>query len=147
MNKGITLNGHTNTNLLPFTGFGNLVNEVFSNTLSPSFSEHMDLQAPKVNVIENDNEFIIELLATGFNKEAITVDAKENKLIVKAEAEKKSEDNYVRREFWAASFERIFKLPENIDKEAISATYQNGILSITLPKKTNEAIVTSIEIN
>jgi HSP20 family protein len=44
-------------------------------------------------------------------------------------------EKYTRREFSYASFNRSFALPETIDSDAISATYENGILKVSIPKK------------
>lgn len=96
--------------------------------------------SPSSNIIENENGFEIEMSVPGFSKNDIQVNL-ENKFLKisaehKAENEKET-DKIHRREFNFQSFERSFKLPENIDLEKISAKSNNGILRITLPLNTD----------
>jgi HSP20 family protein len=100
----------------------------------PSFSNTL----PSVNVVENDEKFRIELAAPGLTREDFKVNVHEDVLTISSE--KKTEDaenkeNYTRREFGYASFKRSFNLPETVDSDNIAATYNEGILNVTLPKK------------
>eukprot|EP00657_Telonema_sp_P-1_P000787 TRINITY_DN1154_c0_g1_i5.p1 TRINITY_DN1154_c0_g1~~TRINITY_DN1154_c0_g1_i5.p1 ORF type:complete len:143 (+),score=28.12 TRINITY_DN1154_c0_g1_i5:180-608(+) len=79
-----------------------------------------------------------ELAAPGLKKENITIEAEENILKIASKSVEDNVDNdktrYTRREFNYKNFERSFKLPENIKIEDINASYESGILRITLPK-------------
>ncbi|MBO6117531.1 MAG: Hsp20/alpha crystallin family protein [Bacteroidales bacterium] len=96
--------------------------------------------APKINVIENDKEYRVELAAAGAEKDNFNVNlTKDGDLSVKFERKNSSEEGnknekYWRKEFSYSKFERTFSLPENIDREKISAKAQNGVLEIVLPK-------------
>jgi HSP20 family protein len=95
---------------------------------------------PSINVIENENNFEIEVAAPGFGKKDFNVAIDENVLTITAENKKESkesEDKFTRQEFYYNSFERSFSLPKNIDLDKeISAKYNNGVLRIHLEKLT-----------
>lgn len=93
--------------------------------------------SPAVNIIESDGEFKLQLAAPGLSKEDFKININDNLLVVSAE--KKSENTsstqrYSRKEFSFNSFTRSFTLPDLIKVEHINATYDNGIMSIVLPK-------------
>ncbi len=97
---------------------------------------------PAVNISEKGNAFLVEVAAPGLNKENFVIEAEDGTLTIsfKHEEEKKDESlKFNRREFRYGSFSRSFTLPENTNTEAISAKYENGILSVDLPKKEVEA--------
>lgn len=63
----------------------------------------------------------------------------ENKFEQKEEDKKdEKKEHYLRREFSYSNYEQSYTLPENVDKEKISAKVEDGILNITLPKMTKE---------
>jgi len=98
---------------------------------------------PSVNLAESKGEWHIELSAPGFSKEDFKLNLEKNVLTVSAEHRteaRKGEKEYTRKEFSIGSFTRTFHVKEDsIDAETISATYENGILNVTLPKKATEA--------
>ncbi|MCU0447397.1 MAG: Hsp20/alpha crystallin family protein [Microscillaceae bacterium] len=93
---------------------------------------------PAVNVKETDQNFEIEVAAPGLNKADFKVSLENRVLTISAEktSEKneKTED-FTHQEFSFNSFKRSFALPENINEEAIQATYEHGILKLVLGKK------------
>lgn len=94
---------------------------------------------PAVNIKENSNEFIVEMAAPGMNKDDFHVELNDNVLTIKCEVKHENEtneDNYLRREFSYQAFQRTFNLNKQlVDDGQIQAKYDNGILSLTLPKK------------
>lgn len=94
---------------------------------------------PAVNVKETENEYMIEVAAPGMNKNDFHVHLDNNELTISSEkkVEKNDEkENYKRREFSYQSFQRTFTLPENlVNSEKIAAKYNDGILSLVVPKK------------
>jgi len=94
---------------------------------------------PAVNILENEESFVIEVAAPGMEKENFTVNLDGDRLLISSELKKENsenEANYSRREFSYQSFQRSFTIPEGtVDDEKIMAKYSNGILMITLPKK------------
>ena len=100
--------------------------------------------SPKMNIIESDKDYEIEISAPGAKKEDmnLSIDS-ENNLVIALDAkeeneEKQEERHYLRREFSRMQFKQMIALPENIKKEQISAKMEDGILKISLPKVTDE---------
>ena len=97
------------------------------------------MNIPSVNVIEEENGFKLEIAAPGVNKEDFAISIEKDRLTISSETREKDEEEvegkYTRREFNYSAFSRSFYLPKSIDKEAIQANYNNGVLSVTLPKK------------
>ena len=93
---------------------------------------------PAVNINEDDNQFIIDVAAPGMEKKDFKLELNHNVLTISAEKEEEKEEKkrkFSRREFNYASFRRSFTLPNMVNEEGIKATYQNGVLSISIPKK------------
>ena len=100
---------------------------------------------PAVNIKEENDKFVLEMAAPGMNKDDFKIDLDNYQLSISSEQKKEKkekEDNYTRREFVYSSFSRSFTLPKTIDIDKIKADYKNGILSLTLPKKEEEAKLT-----
>jgi HSP20 family protein len=99
---------------------------------------------PAVNIREDENEFTIEIAAPGMKKEDFSVEHVNNILTISSvkenvTEEKNEKSNYTRKEFSYSSFKRSFSLPEKlIDFSNAKGTYENGILSIIIPKKKEE---------
>ena len=93
-------------------------------------------QGGVVNVEEFDNKYVLHVSAPGFEKSDFLVNIKDDTLMIKATrgAQDDAEGRWRRREFNSDVVERYFQLNEKIDKNAISATYQDGVLQISLPK-------------
>ncbi len=90
---------------------------------------------PAVNVLETEDAFQIELAAPGLKKEDFKVNIHENTLIISTEKTTETTGKYTRREFNFSTFKRSFTLPKTVDGEQIVATYTDGVLGLTLPKK------------
>ncbi len=92
---------------------------------------------PSVNVSETKNNFQLELAAPGLKKEDFNIRIENDVLMISCEHEsdvKKEEKEFTRREYNYSSFSRSFSLPENVLKDKIEATYNEGILKLLLPK-------------
>ncbi len=93
--------------------------------------------SPPLEVLEKENEYIVKAELPGMKKEEIEVSVVEDTLTIKgerkAEEEVKGED-YQLCERCYGSFERSILLPKAVDGKKITASYENGVLEITLPK-------------
>ncbi|MFZ5429629.1 MAG: Hsp20/alpha crystallin family protein [Bacteroidota bacterium] len=89
------------------------------------------------NVIENEQDFRLELSVPGFSKDEVKISVQKNILIVKSEKSTDDQESirYLRRGFVPRNFEKRFELSKHIDTEQISASFNNGILEIVLPKR------------
>lgn len=93
---------------------------------------------PVVNIVETPNGYRLELAAPGFGKGDFQVNVEQNLLHISGAKEvARTEDGtkFHRREFSYGSFERVFRLPENIDADKVEAVFNNGILLVHLVKK------------
>ncbi len=93
---------------------------------------------PKVNIKETADAFEVEMAVPGLKKSDFQLELDNKVLSISSEISQKNEskeENFTRREFGYSSFKRTFTLPESVNDEAISATYNEGILRISLPKK------------
>ena len=93
---------------------------------------------PAVNISEGKENYKVSLAAPGLQKDDFKIDLKGNMLTISSEKEESKEDNdsrYTRREYSYSSFSRSFTLPEEVNQEKIEASYKDGVLHVTLPKK------------
>lgn len=117
----------------------NFFDEVFTNF--PAIWSTWDKEStgiPPVNIFETKDTFRLELNVPGRKKEDFTINVEKEMLNISFEkkTEEKAEDvKTVRREFDSESFKRSFILNDKIDVNNIQAQYENGILSLHLPKK------------
>lgn len=125
-----------------------LVNKFFNHEFNKFFNESDNRtlknnydSLPAVNVKEDEAGFKIEVAAPGLKKENFKINLQENRLTISASQEEKSEETsekYTRKEFSFSSFQRTFTLPKNVNGEKIEASYTDGILYLSLPKKEEE---------
>ncbi len=102
--------------------------------------------APAINVIENEKDYKVELAAPGMTKEDFNIQlGNEGELTITMEKksdtkeEPKNENKkYLRREFSYTKFQQSFVLPDDVDKAKISASVNDGVLTIDLPKQAIE---------
>jgi len=131
---------------VPAKVFSNLFDEFFNKGLGDFVGGDSMLTQPSVNVMETKDNFQIELAAPGLNKGDFEVKVDNGTLTISAKKEHKeetteAEGRYMRKEFNFASFTRSFQLPDTINAGDINATYENGVLLVTLPKKEEAKVV------
>ncbi|MFA5753027.1 MAG: Hsp20/alpha crystallin family protein [Bacteroidales bacterium] len=94
---------------------------------------------PAVNIKEDKDGFEVEMSAPGLDKKDFKIELNNSVLTIssekKVENETKEGQQFTRREFSYQSFSRSFTLPETVEGEKIGAKYENGILSVSIPKK------------
>lgn len=124
-----------------FANFPSLLENFFGRDVADfdDFSQRRG-NMPAVNIKESDSEFEIDVAAPGLKKEDFKLNLENNILTISSEKEIKNEEkdekgNYARREFSYQSFSRSFTLPEMVEADKIKAKYNDGILSIHVPKK------------
>ena len=95
---------------------------------------------PAVNVQETEDDFVVAVAVPGKKKEDFNIELDNDVLTISSETKKENEvtekeGRFTRKEFNYSSFKRAFSLPETVHGEKISASYNNGVLEIHLPKK------------
>ena len=118
---------------------------IFNDFFDNDWMIRTNTTAPAINVIESDNDYKVEVAAPGMTKDDFNIHLSEdNELVISMEkkSENKEEDKqnkkYLRREFSYAKFEQSLVLPDDVEKDRISANVTNGVLTIDLPKRTPE---------
>ena len=132
--------------MMPMRRNQNWLPSIFNDFFDNEWMEKANATAPAINVLENEKEYKVELAAPGMTKEDFDVHIdEENNLVISMEKknEKKEDEKngrYLRREFSYSKFQQTMILPEDVDKEKISATVNNGVLDIELPKLVKEEL-------
>jgi HSP20 family protein len=127
-----------------FPGFESMWDDFFDREWFGNVPAVRNFSTPAVNVKETEGAFEVEVAAPGLKKDDFTINLDRKVLTISSKKEEKQEEkdeegNYTRREFSYRSFARSFTLPELVDEEKITASYEDGVLLITIPKK-EEAI-------
>ena len=126
--------------MLPVISRNNWMPEVFNDFFDTDFMTRTKATAPAINVKETEKDYTVEVAAPGMTKDDFNVNIdKDGNLHIHMEAhtEKKEEDkksHYLRREFACSKFEQTLLLPDDVEKEAIAARVNDGVLTVTLPK-------------
>ncbi len=116
--------------------WSDLINDLFENVVSTPDVKRSTV--PAVNISETDDSYRLDVAAPGLKKEDFKISIENDILTISAE--KKSEtseknEKFTRKEYSYSSFLRSFTLPELVNSEGIHASYENGIMSLVLPKK------------
>jgi HSP20 family protein len=137
----------------PFRGAATLheqVNRLFGNVLEHSGEEsNLTSWAPAVDIYETEHELVVKADLPEVDPKELDIRVENNLLTIRGERkfEKKvNEDNYLRVERAYGSFSRSFSLANTVNAEAIKADYQNGVLTLTIPKR-EEAKPKQIKVN
>ena len=121
----------------------NWLPSIFNDFFDNNGMEKANATAPAINVVESDKDYKVEVAVPGMTKEDFNIHlGDENELVISMEKKVENEDNetkkYLRREFSYTKFQQSLYLPDNVDKEKITANVANGVLTIELPKYSQE---------
>src|SRR5574344_978964 len=112
--------------------FPTLFNDFFDDNWIPAMKYRS--KTPAINVSEDKNEYKVEIAAPGMTKDDFKIQLTNNDEIV-ISIEKKTD---LRQEFSYSKFEQRFSLPDHVEKSRITAGMTDGVLTISIPKKTEE---------
>ena len=133
---------------------------IFNDFFDGDWLDRRSTTSPAVNILETEDCYKVEVAAPGMTKEDFKVHLNEdNELLITLEkrnepkdqqpsqegeqTKKKSASTYLRREFSYTQFRQTLLLPENIERDQISARMENGVMTIEIPKKKVEAAATA----
>jgi len=123
----------------PFNEFGKELEQLLKQEpLQQFFGQDQAHQQPMLNVFETETGLLLELAAPGFQKEDFKLELEKDLLHISAKKNVKELPENVkvrRREFAFTTFERKLRLSNKYDLESITASYENGILQLEVPKK------------
>ena len=132
----IPVRKYNNQNWLP-----SIFNDFFDN----NWMVKTNATAPAINVIESEKDYKVEVAAPGMTKDDFNIHLSEdNELVITMEKknenqeEDKENNKYLRREISYTKFQQALILPEDVEKDNISASVSEGVLTIDLPKRQPE---------
>lgn len=132
---------------------GNLMSRNFSDIMDEFFNDvvrtNRDSFVPGIDISETDNQFLISAELPGMKKEDIDISVDNGRLSISGERKFEKEEEgktFHRVETSYGSFNRSFQLPDNVDAESVKATYENGILNISI-EKAEDKVNKKIEIS
>lgn len=140
----------SNFRITPKT-IGGLIEDVFQNGFQSLFGDENwndGITAP-TNILETENNYEMQLIVPGLKKEDFKINVDRNVLHISYEHQEETETagKWLRKEYRLQTFRRSFTLNDKINVAGISAKYNDGILTITLPKKeTKEASSQEIKV-
>lgn len=120
--------------------------ERFFQRMSQQFDESWETNAPfgrfggtemPIDLVEHDAEFVVTVDLPGFEKSDVDIRVTDHTLHVDADHDEtthESDEEYLRHERRHESMRESIRLPEEVDKENVSARMKNGVLTITVPK-------------
>ena len=132
--------------MMPVRRTQNWLPSIFNDFFDNDWMVKANATAPAINVFETEKEYKVELAAPGMTKEDFNVRIdEENNLVITMEKktenkEEKKEGRYLRREFSYSKFQQTILLPENVEKDKISAKVEHGVLNVQLPKISEEEV-------
>lgn len=128
------------------TSFDRLFNQLFEEVFPQSTKElGVDLFSkgayPKVNVLDEEKQYVLEAELPGISKDQVVVDINHVEKTVTIKGEKRTDEKkenkgtYLYRELKQSSFVRSFQFGDNSDLENVNGKFENGVLILTIPKK------------
>ncbi len=130
--------------MLPVMFRNNWMPTLFEDFLNTDLMPRTGSTAPAVNVKESETAYTMELAAPGIKKEYCRVNINEDgnlAIAIENKCEHKQEDkkhHYLRREFSYSNYEQNYTLPDDVERDKISAKVEDGILTVTMPKMEKE---------
>lgn len=138
------LTKHTGRNKAPISRYSSPLDRFFRNDMFDFWGGDNAVETvPSINITEEQHDYKIEMAAPGMKKDDFNIDIDDNIITISSEKESEETDgkngkNYTFREYNYSRFSRSFSIPENAETSKISAKYNDGILCLTIPKKTEQ---------
>ena len=132
--------------MMPVRRNQNWLPSIFNDFFGSEWVDKSNVTAPAVNILETEDDFKVEVAAPGMTKEDFKVHInEEGNLVIEMEKkqdekEEKKHGHYLRREFSYSKFQQTMLLPDDADKEKISARVEHGVLNVNIPKIQKQAI-------
>jgi HSP20 family protein len=123
------------------------IENAFWGKSNPLYGKHAK-NMMKTDIREHDEGYEVDIDLPGFKKDEIQVELDNGYLTISASKglnkdEKDKKGKFIRKERYAGAMQRSFYVGEGITHEDIKAKYENGILSLSIPKKEAKAIETN----
>jgi HSP20 family protein len=125
----------------PFRGASTLhehLNRVFGEGFGRAEESNLTTWAPAVDILETEHELVVKADLPDVDPNDLDIRVENNILTIRGERKfqkQVNENNYLRVERSYGSFARSFSLANTVNSEAIKADYQNGVLTLNIPKR------------
>jgi|SRR5690348_12599889 len=117
-------------------------NQLFNETFARAFGDQKEVSlrtwVPPVDICETEDSLVLKAELPGIKSDDVEIRVEDNTLYLKGERKFEKEvkdENFHQVERSYGSFSRSFSLPSSIDSDKVKAEYQNGILTLTMPKR------------
>jgi len=114
-----------------------LFESVFPGTMEGNDESMSTVWSPRMDLMEADDHYQVQADLPGISKEDVSITVEDNELTIRGErrAESRAEDDHVvRMERTFGAFYRSIRLPRTVDESKIKATFDDGVLTVNLPK-------------
>jgi HSP20 family protein len=111
--------------------------DILENFFNISTDSNPLIKTPVHDIIENDKEYIVEMLLAGVKKDDISINIEKDAMIIKAERKELKDLKYNRKQSYFGKYERLIYLADDANVENIQASMENGVLKIVIPKTTD----------
>ncbi|MCD6115979.1 Hsp20/alpha crystallin family protein [bacterium] len=101
------------------------------------FGDSDTVWSPTIDIAENEKSYEIKADVPGMKKKDISISFKDNILTISGEKREEKEDtgkNFFKKERVYGKFQRSFRIPQDVDPEKIKAKYEDGVLTVEVPK-------------
>lgn len=115
--------------------------QLFTNWPGSTSKHNLSLlenKTPRIDVLNRENDFHIKAELPGVNKKDINITIANNRLTIKAtmgKEEKEAKGDFYHREIYQGTYHRTIELPEAVTENDAKATFHDGVLELTIPKK------------
>jgi HSP20 family protein len=138
---GVTLNAATATTTNPYDAEFAKMNQYFNSLIDSHLNRSAlnNINYPRTDIQDSKKEIIIKFDLAGVEKKNIKLSIDDQKILTlegeKKESKEEKSKEYVKKEIYYGSFKKMIQLPENINEDALTTQFKNGILTVTIPKK------------
>ena len=89
----------------------------------------------KINITDQEESYVMEAELPGFSQEDVSIQLNDSRLTIETTKEEKElTSKFLMKERTSKNYKRVFSLPNNVEKDMIAASMENGILTLTIPK-------------
>lgn len=115
----------------------NWLQPFFPGRTAPEWSASTSSRLPRLDIIDRDDHFCVRAELPGVDKESLDVSLQDNVLSIQAASHKESQEEkgrFFRRELFRGEFQRVVRLPLEVEADQVKANFKDGILELNLPK-------------
>ena len=143
---------NNNSNLAPYSPMRSMLDDFFSTAslMDGVLNQTFTSKNLFVDVWEEDDNFFVKMAMPGVDKDSIEISTTADTVTIKGRTKEDKKEEVDKRRYYYRTmegvFEQTFNLPTRVDSDNAQASYEDGVLTLTLPKS-DEVKPRKIEIN